>query len=179
MDFTKIMKGGINTIVRVSPIALYMGCVVSGLVFNNNQANYLLLGFFIVEMISFGYFYINNSITNPQCALFKTGDKHFGMPAPVPTAIGYFVGFMIAEMFEKEEFKPGKFYSSVIFLLIVIWSRINVGCHSIVESAFSAVIGIIFGAGYFYLMKDIYMNAGTDSKSEKVMNNLENELFFK
>ncbi len=163
MDTTTIIKGGINTITRLSPISLYMGCIVSGIVFNNNKANFVLLGFVLVELISFGYIYINNSITNPQCALFKSADKHFGMPAPIPTSVGYFVGFQIAAMFEGNNFNPGKFYSSIIFLLVIVWSRINVGCHSIVESAFSAVIGLIFGVGYFYLIKDFYLKASETS----------------
>ena len=71
MTSTNMIKGSINTIVRISPIALYMGCIVSGLVFTNNKANYILLGFFLVEMISFGYYYVNNSVSNPQCALFR------------------------------------------------------------------------------------------------------------
>jgi hypothetical protein len=165
MDTTTIIKGGINTITRLSPVALYMGCIVSGIVFNNNKANFVLLGFVMVELISFGYIYINNSITNPQCAMFKSTDKHFGMPAPIPTSIGYFVGFQIADMFERNDFNPGKFYSSIIFLLVIVWSRINVGCHSIVESAFSAVIGLIFGVGYFYLIKDFYLTASETSST--------------
>lgn len=167
MDSKTIIKGCINTITRLSPVALYMGCIVSGIVFNNYKANYILLGFFLVEMISFGYYYANNSVTNPNCALFKSGEKVFVMPAPIPTAIGYFVGFQIADMFERHEFEPGKFYSSIIFLLMVIWSRINVGCHSIIESMFSAVIGLIFGVGYFYLVKDKYMIAKTGDENQE------------
>ena len=170
MNSKTLIKGSLNTIVRMSPVALYMGCIVSGLVFNNNKANYIMMGFFLVEMISFGYFYANNSVTNPQCALFRSADKVFVMPAPIPTAIGYFVGFQIADMFERNNFEPGKFYSSFIFLLVVIWSRINVGCHSIIESMFAAIIGLIFGVGYFYLIKDFYLRAREGSNNNNVEN---------
>ena len=161
MDSATLIKGVINTITRISPISLYMGCIVSGLVFNNQKANYILIGFFFVEMISLGYFYFNNGVNNPYCALFKSGDKNFIMPSPIPTSIGFFVGFQMADMFEMDKFQPGKFYSSVLFLFMVIWSRINVGCHSIVESMFSALIGLVFGVGYFYLIKDYYRVAKT------------------
>ena len=63
MNSKTLIKGSLNTIVRMSPVALYMGCIVSGLVFNNNKANYIMMGFFLVEMISFGSLSLSLSLS--------------------------------------------------------------------------------------------------------------------
>ena len=152
MNSQIILKGSLNTITRISPLALYMGCVVSGLVFEEQRALILLGGFFFVEMLSF--FYSMNNVQNPRCALFKSGEKHFNMPAPIPTVIGFFGGFLMCEMFEKQNFSPFKFFTLGLFILVTIWSRINVGCHTVVESVFAAVVGLILGFGFYYMVKD-------------------------
>ena len=174
MDTQIILKGILNTVTRVSPIALYMGCVVSGLVFEDQKALILLGGFFLVEMISF--FYNMNTPLNTRCALFKSGEKHFSMPGPIPTVIGFFAGFLICEMFEKEKFNPLRFFTLGIFLLIVIWSRINVGCHTIIESLFAGIIGIVIGVAYYYLVKESYSNSKNSLNNEDNDDNENKEL---
>ena len=166
MNSQIILKGSLNTITRISPLALYMGCVVSGLVFEDQRALVLLGGFFFVEMLSF--FYSMNNIPNPRCALFKSDEKHFNMPAPIPTVIGFLGGFLMCEMFEKQNFSPFKFFTLGIFILVTIWSRINVGCHTVIESVFAAVVGIILGFGFYYMVKDYYIeNTNTTNKDNE------------
>lgn len=162
-----LFKGIINTIVRLMPLALQMGCVMSALIFKNKKAAWLLLGFVIIEIISFGFIVFNITIPNPACALVKSGDKQFSMPAPVPLSIGFFCGFLIAEMFKNNKFEPFKFYGLCVFLIIVIWSRINVGCHSPVESIFAAIIGLLFGVGYYYSIKKKYNDELDDEEEDE------------
>ena len=150
-----IVKSIINTIVRLIPLSLYMGSIVSGLVFEQTKAIFMFIGFVVTEMICFVFLQIYKSIENPQCALLKSGDNFFILPAPIPLSFGYFVGFNIADMF-KNEFNPIKIFFLIMVLFLVIWSRINVGCHSVLESLFSAIIGMAIGFGYYSVISEYY-----------------------
>ena len=44
----------------------------------------------------------------------------------------------------------------MMVLFIVIWSRVNVGCHSILESCFAAMIGMAIGFGYYSVISRFY-----------------------
>ena len=66
-------------------------------------------------------------INNIQCGLVKSSEgSSFNLPAPVPTSVGFFVGFMISEMFLTDEFKPTKFYFLIMLLLVSYYIRINI-----------------------------------------------------
>ena len=159
-------KGILNTLVRLIPLSLYMGTIMSSLMYDNKKAGLLLLGFVLLEFISGGFLYINsnNMINNIQCGLVKSSEgSSFNLPAPVPTSVGFFVGFMISEMFLTDEFKPTKFYFLIMLLLVSIWSRINVGCHSLIESCMAGLIGLFIGIAYLNLFKESYIEASYES----------------
>lgn len=166
-------KGILNTLVRLTPLSLYMGSIMSSLMYDNKRAGLLLLGFFLMELISGSYFMISKATNiNPQCGLIKSsGGSSFNLPAPVPTSVGFFVGFMISEMFLTDAFKPTKFYFLIMLLLVSIWSRINVGCHSLIESCMAGLIGLFMGVGYLNLIKDSYIEA----PYEKLPNDISSE----
>lgn len=150
-----LVKSIINTLVRLSPVALYMGSIVAGLVFEETRAVFMFLGFVTTEIACFIFLQIYKTIDNPQCALLKSNDKVFILPAPIPLSFGYFVGFQVADMF-KNEFKPIKIFMLIVVLFIIIWSRVNVGCHSILESCFAALIGMCIGFGYYSVISRFY-----------------------
>ena len=174
---TVAFKGIINTIVRLVPISLYMGTSMSFLLYNNKRASILLLGFFFIEIIGFVFSY--NSRTNPQCGLFRSPSGTTNLPAPVPTVVGFFASFLIAEMYAEEDFRPNKFFLLIVMVLIATWSRINIGCHTIVESGMAALIGLFLGFTYFNLVKDIYKEAKykSQSSSEGDVSNEENKIY--
>ena len=141
MDLQTIaFKGIINTIVRLIPISLYMGTSMSFLLYNNKPASILLIGFFFIEIIGFVFSY--NSKPNPQCGLFRSPSGTTNLPAPVPTVVGFFAAFLIAEMYAEENFRPNKFFLLITLVLISTWSRVNIGCHTVVESGMAALIGL-------------------------------------
>ena len=157
-----IFKGILNTVVRLSPIALYMGSMVSGLVFEITKGIFMFMGFVLVEIICLIFLFIYKTVENPQCALLKSNEKVFILPAPIPTSFGFFVAFQLADMQHKKIFQPIKIFFLIIFMFIVIWSRINIGCHSILESIFASIIGMGLGFAYYSVIKKFYNDDSID-----------------
>ena len=170
-----LFKGIVNTLVRLVPLSLYMGSIMSSLIFDNKKALLLLFGFIFIELMSFGYNSFNASVTFPNCAMIRSENQNIALPAPIPLSVGFFVSFFISDMIDNKQFKPVKFYLLIILLLITVWSRINVGCHNIVESIMGALIGITLGIGYYKLIKDKYTE-GDDLKSNDISPD-ENKIF--
>ena len=82
-------------------------------------------------------------------------------------------------MYAEEDFRPNKFFLLIVMVLIATWSRINIGCHTIVESGMAALIGLFLGFTYFNLVKDIYKEAKYESQSssEGDVSNEENKIY--
>ena len=150
------IRDRLNTIVRLIPIAFYMGSIMSNLLFDNKKANVLLFGFLLVEGISYAYKLISNSVDSPQCSIVKSDMNFLTLPAPIPTSVGFLVSFLISDMFHKNNVKPVKLYTLLLLFIITLWSRVNVGCHSVVDAAMGGLIGMIMGFGYYSVVKDYY-----------------------
>lgn len=158
MDLSVIVfvKALINTLVRLMPIGLYSGSIMSSLLFDDNRGTILFMGFMINEIISLGYRMAFKSIYNPQCALLRTDDNNFVLPAPICQTAGFFVSFLMMEMYYQGEFRPAKFFILTSLMVITIWSRNNIGCKSITDAIFSSLIGMFIGIAYYIIVKDYY-----------------------
>lgn len=161
-----VLKSILNTIVRLTPVSLYMGSIVAGLVFEETKAIFMFLGFVVTEIVCFIFLQIYKTIENPQCALLKSSDSVFILPAPIPISFGYFVGFQIGDMF-KNDFKPIKVFFLIVFLFIIIWSRVNIACHSVLEACFGAIIGLAIGIGYYSVISDYYNDSSINFFKKK------------
>ena len=160
-------KAIINTLIRLLPIALYSGSVISGFVFNDFRATLLFLGFMINEGIALGYRFIMKGIYNPQCALLANEDDYFVLPSPITQTVGFFVGFFLAKMFEEGNFYPFQFFGYLVILLFTNFSTINIGCMGFLEALYCSLLGIILGAAYYnivknYFRRDFYNIENTD-----------------
>ena len=151
-----LFKGILNTLVRLIPIAFYMGSIMSNLLFDNKKANVLLFGFLLVEGISYAYKLTSNSVSTPQCSIVKSDMNFLTLPAPIPTSVGFLVSFLISDMYHKDNINPVKLYILLLLFIITMWSRVNVGCHSVVDSMMGGVVGLIMGFGYYSVVKDYY-----------------------
>lgn len=173
LNIIVFVKALVNTLVRLFPIGLYSGSIMSSLIFDDNRGTMLFLGFMINEMISLGYRMAFKSIYNPQCALLKSGDTNFVLPAPITQTVGFFVSFILMEMYYDGEFIPVKFFVTLCLVMITIWSRNNIGCKSILDAVFSTLIGTFIGVSYYIIIKDFYKKDyytenKEDTHSEKV-----------
>ena len=173
------IKALTNTLVRLMPIGLYTGSAMSSFVFSDFRATILFIGFMINEFISLGYRLILRGKSNPQCAVVRTDNGHFSLPSPIPQTVGFFVAFYLMKMYEGGEFEPLQFFTIVSLLVIVIWSRVNVGCGSTLDMVFSASVGLLLGSGYFWIVRDYYKHDYLKTKDTENENLTYDDVFFK
>jgi hypothetical protein len=173
------VKAIINTVVRIMPLGFYMGTAMSGLIFSDFRGVLMFGGFLLNEMIALGYRMVLKGTANAQCALLMSGDQTpFILPAPITQTIGYFTGFLMADMYSSGTFNPSRFIMCVALLLITVYSRVNVGCKTLLDALYCAILGVIIGVIYYAVVKDYYRadyltissTAGDASISDKVTN---------
>ena len=146
-----------NTAVRLSPIGLYTGSAMSGAVFQDFRGMLLFLGLLGNELISLGYRMILRGIVNPQCALtYSVEGIPFVLPSPITQTVGFFVGFFYMDMYYNNAFSPLQFFLLTMMLLITIYSRINIGCKTLLDSIYCALVGLLMGVIYYNLVQPYY-----------------------
>jgi len=154
IDTIKIV---LNTCVRLIPLGLYTGSAMSGAVFQDFRGILLFIGLLGNELISLGYRMILRGVVNPQCALtFSTEGIPFVLPSPITQTVGLFVGFFYMDMYYNNTYNPIKFFLLTMILLITIYSRINIGCKTLLDSIYCALIGLLIGVIYYNLIQPYY-----------------------
>jgi hypothetical protein len=154
IDTVKIF---INTLVRIIPVGLYVGSAMSGVVFSDFRGILLFIGFLANELIGLGYKLVLRGVSNPQCALlYSEQGSPFVLPSPITQTVGFFCGFFFMDMYYNNKFNAMKFFVMSILLLTTIYSRINVGCKTLLDAIYCALIGLLSGVVYYSLIKDYY-----------------------
>jgi hypothetical protein len=156
IDIIVILISILNTIVRLLPVALYTGTIISNLVFDDFRANLLFIGFLINELMSFAYKYALKGTDKAECALLADPSNYYVLPSSITQTVGFFFGFILADTYYTNSYKSLKFIVLVIVLALTIFSRINVGCETTMNALIFACIGTAFGVVYYYVIKDYY-----------------------
>lgn len=157
ITFVDVIKSIINTVVRIMPISLYMGSAISAAVFSDFRGALLLFGFILNEFIALGYKMVMHGIDRPECALLMSGNQTpFVLPSPITQTVGYFVGFIFADMYANNTFSPVMFLFCCLLLMATIYSRTNIACKTLVDALYCSVLGIIIGMVYYSVIKDYY-----------------------
>jgi hypothetical protein len=180
VNFFTLVKAILNTLVRVTPIGLYAGTIMSSLVFSDFRGTLLIIGFIFNEMISLGYRMMFKALDNPQCAILRSGETSLTLPSPINQTIAFFIAFILMDMYNSGNFYPLRFFTAIVILLVSIWSRVNVGCSSLLDTLFSTAAGLIFGVAYFSIVYPYYnrdYNINTDGASSTISTAQQN--FFK
>ena len=172
IDTVKIF---LNTAVRLIPLGLYSGAAMSGTVFQDFRGILLFIGFIGNELLSLGYRMILRGMVNPQCALtFSTEGTPFVLPSPITQTVGLFVGFFMMDMYYNNSFSPMEFFLLAMMLLVTIYSRINIGCKTLLDSIYCALIGLLIGVIYYNLIQPYYhanyLSSALTSASENINN---------
>ena len=177
INLIDILKGIINTLIRLAPISFYAGSIISGALFSDFRAVLLLGGFIMNEALSFGYRMIFKGVSNPQCGfIISSDDEVFILPSPITQTIGFLYGFIIADMYYTDKYNPFKFFIMLIIQIIGIYSRVNIGCKTLLEAVYCSLIGIMLGVVYYSIIKDIYrpdyfqIDNTNDTINEKLKN---------
>jgi hypothetical protein len=164
----------INTLVRLEPVGLYAGSAMAGAVFSDFRGLLLFLGFLGNELIGLGYKMVLRGTTNPQCALlYSESGTPFALPSPITQTVGFFAGFFFMDMYYNNTFNPMKFFILSILIMITIFSRMNVGCKTLLDAIYCTLIGMLSGVVYYSIIKDYYkadfLNE-TITKADKTIN---------
>jgi len=78
------------------------------------------------------------------------------------------------EMYFNDTFSPIKFFFLTIILLITIYSRINVGCSTLLDGIYCTLVGLLMGIVYYNLIKDYYKADYLEEEITKTNNNINN-----
>ena len=157
MDIIVITKAIINTVVRLMPIGLYTGAAMNGVVMNDFRGVILFMGFFFNELISLGYRMFIKGAYNPHCALLMTNQgSPFVLPSPITQTVGFFFAFFMMDMYYQDQFLPMRFFAFLAIFILTIYSRINVGCKSLMDAMMCSIVGLLLGVGYYEIVKHYY-----------------------
>ena len=166
MDIIVTTKAILNTLVRLTPIGLYTGAAMNILVMNDFRGLILFMGFFFNELISLGYRMFIKGAYNPHCALLMTNQgTPFVLPSPITQTVGFFFAFFMMDMYYKDQFLPARFFVFLAVFIITIYSRINVGCKSLMDALMCSIVGLLLGVGYYEITKHYYRSDYMDLES--------------
>ena len=171
-------KAILNSFMRLMPIILYGGSVLSGLVFNDFRGTLLFLGFLGNEFVSLAYRMMLKGRDNPQCALLRYGDNSFILPSPLPQTVGFFSAFLLMKMYLEGNFNTISFFVILILMLLSIYSTNNIGCLAFVDAILTSLVGCLFGAMYFYVIRDNYKPDYNKFKTDEDDKDTKNEFTF-
>lgn len=157
LSLIDIIKIFINTLVRIIPVGLYSGSAMAAVMFSDFRAVLLFVGFLGNELISLGYRMILRGAVNPQCALLYSSDMSpFVLPSPITQTTGFFVGFFFMDMYYQNQFSALKFFTLSFIQMITIYSRINIGCKTFLDSIYCTLVGMLIGVVYYNLIANYY-----------------------
>jgi hypothetical protein len=170
-----IFKIFINTFTRLEPIALYSGSVMAGTVFQDFRGLLLFCGFIVNELLGLGYKMVLNGVSNPQCALlYSESGTPFVLPSPISQTVGFFAGFFYMDMYFNSTYNVTTFFVLTFMILITIFSRINVGCKTLLDAIYCTLIGLLFGVVYYNLVQPYYKSDYLKSELESSNSDINN-----
>ncbi len=158
-------KAIVNTFIRLMPIGFYFGTIIMGILFTDLRAFILLMGFIANDVISFGFRQLFQTIDLPTCAIVESNKNFFTMPSSHTQTVSFLMSFFLTEMYYKNTFNPVNFILLGFILMLTSWSRINVGCETIIDVIFAIGIGALIGATYYKLTEN-WVNASTTSTKQ-------------
>ena len=124
IDVLVIIIAIINSLVRLLPVALYSGSIVSYLVFNDFRGNLLFMGFLMNELIALAYNTALKGTSKAECALLADQSNFYALPSSISQSIGFFLGFMLADSYYKNNFR------STAFILLCVLMALTIFCGS-------------------------------------------------
>jgi membrane-associated phospholipid phosphatase len=157
-------KAIVNTFVRILPLGFYFGTIIMGILFTDLRAFILLMGFVANDAISFGFRQLFQTIDLPTCAIVESNKNFFTMPSSHTQTVSFLMSFFLTEMYSKNTFNPVNFVLLGFILLLTSWSRINIGCESIIDVIFAIGIGVLIGATY-YKITETWVTGSTNSNT--------------
>ncbi len=142
-------KAIINTFIRLLPIGLYLGTLLMGILFTDIRAFVLFVGYFLNDIISFGFRQMFQTVDLANGAIVQSVSNFYTLPSSHTQMIAFTLSYFFTDMYVKQNFNIVNFIFLGFLLLVTVWSRINIGCENIVDGMFATIIGVLIGVTYY------------------------------
>ena len=95
---------------------------------------------------------------NPDCAIIRNlyTDDAFELSTPHTQYISFVTSFILASMYFKKYFFYSTFFLFFMMVILTVWSRISIGCETMLDSGFNLVFGAFRGIIYYIIVRDFY-----------------------
>jgi hypothetical protein len=170
-------KAVLNTFIRLLPIGLYLGTLLMGILFTDIRAFVLFLGYFVNDLVSFGFRQMFQTVDLANCAIVQSVTNFYTLPSSHTQMISFTLAYFFTDMYVKQNFNIVNFIFLGFLLLVTIWSRINVGCENIVDGIFATILGIIIGTTYYKLTQSWNELDAIDQQQKQTAGNPNVEVF--
>ena len=144
-------KAALNTFIRLVPIGLYFGTLIMGILFTDVRAFTLFVGYFLNDLISYGFRQLFQTVDIVNCALVQSNTNFYTLPSSHTQTIAFTLAYFFTDMYIKQDFNVINFIFLGFLLLVTMWSRINIGCESMVDAIFATILGILIGVSFYKL----------------------------
>jgi hypothetical protein len=152
----------IHILVKFIPIGIYFFAYLSSTLYKDIRSALLLIGLIINELIGYLYKKYTKYVPKDECHIFDKGSKNYKLDflQNSHTEIIAFVStFFFSDMYHKQKLNIIPFTSLLILVFLTIWSRLSIKCEENKDVIFNLVIGIIWGALFYYFVKEYYLSA--------------------
>ncbi len=144
-------KAALNTFIRLVPIGLYFGTLIMGILFSDIRAFVLFIGYLLNDVISYGFRQLFQTVDIPNCAIVQSNRNFYTLPSSHTQTIAFTLAYFFTDMYMNQNFNIVNFIFLGFLLLVTMWSRINIGCESIVDGIFASILGILIGVAFYRL----------------------------
>ena len=148
----------LNTVVKVLPIGLYLATLLSSMLFDNKMALVLFFGHLLNDIVGLSYRFLLKPRGKIECAFVKVGDLFYTLPAPYIQVVSFYFSFIMADMYYGNRFTSTKFIGLLILLLITVWSRLDIGCKTMLDVILALALGSGIGLAYYFAFKEYYLS---------------------
>jgi membrane-associated phospholipid phosphatase len=148
-----------------------------GILFTDIRAFVLFLGYFVNDLVSFGFRQMFQTVDLANCAIVQSVTNFYTLPSSHTQMISFTLAYFFTDMYVKQNFNIVNFIFLGFLLLVTIWSRINVGCENIVDGIFATILGIIIGTTYYKLTQSWNELDAIDQQQKQTAGNPNVEVF--
>ena len=94
---------------------------------------------------------------NPHCALLMTNQgSPFVLPSPITQTVGFFFAILYDGYVLSRSIFTYKILRILTIFILTIYSRINVGCKTLMDAMMCSIVGLLLGVGYYEIVKHYY-----------------------
>ena len=167
----------LSNVAQQSPYMIYFASAAGSVVFNKSLPVYFIVGSLVSDLINY---LLKKSLQYPlknqkwaqRPNPSKTGCgmvNSFGFPSGHAQNTSFAAIFWSLYILDRQKITTGSIIQVIILWIIavLVWfSRIQNGCHNLIQVLSGAIIGFFLGLVYYYLVKNYLLK---DNMSQKLL----------